>query len=269
MKNNTYIVYKHTNPYNNKVYIGITIHGNNPNARWIGGSGYQFNTEFYNDILYYGWGNIKHEILENNLDRIQAEKREKYYIALFDSTNPEKGYNKSAGGNIPSEEGRKRISEALMGIKRSEDSIQKQINTKYERYGNQKSINYPGYTRKVECIETNDIFYSISDAMRWAGSSKIQACCDGEREHAGRHPETGAQLSWEYADSNSEITIICDTEIQKRNKIQKIQCIETGEIYANASDASRNTGIATCNILRVCKGQRKSAGGKHWIFVKE
>ena len=51
MNNNNYIVYKHTNLINNKVYIGITCHGENPNCRWEGGSGYYNNDKFYSDIL--------------------------------------------------------------------------------------------------------------------------------------------------------------------------------------------------------------------------
>lgn len=38
---NNYIVYKHTNIQNNKSYIGITSHGENPNIRWRNGLGYE------------------------------------------------------------------------------------------------------------------------------------------------------------------------------------------------------------------------------------
>ena len=59
--NNTYCIYIHECP-NNKVYIGQTIYGNNPNKRWEGGIGYK-GQRFYNAIKYYGWDNIKHNIL--------------------------------------------------------------------------------------------------------------------------------------------------------------------------------------------------------------
>ena len=45
---------------------------------------------------------------------------------------------------------------------------------------------------------------------------------------------------------------------------KKVLCVETGIIYESASEASRQTGIWSVNIRRVCKGKVKSAGGYHW-----
>ena len=65
---NTYIVYKHTTP-NNKIYIGITKH--DPKYRWLNnGRGYKEQSTFFNAILKYGWINIKHEILYNDIANV-------------------------------------------------------------------------------------------------------------------------------------------------------------------------------------------------------
>src|SRR5699024_4588833 len=101
MKN--YVVYKITNKINNKIYIGVT---NNTKNRWSG-NGYQYKDKskegnrrpFWNAIKKYGWDNFKKEILIKNLTKEAAYKKEIQMIKIFDSTNKEKGYNLSPGGN--------------------------------------------------------------------------------------------------------------------------------------------------------------------------
>ena len=112
-----YTVYKHTAP-NGKVYIGIT--GQNPERRWANGEGYKKNKHFYSAIRSYKWENIKHEILETGLTKQQACKKEIELIAKYDSTNRDKGYNNSTGGEINkgyhlSPETRGKISESKKG----------------------------------------------------------------------------------------------------------------------------------------------------------
>ena len=246
---NTYIVYKHTNKINGKNYIGITKYGENPNKRWQNGRGYKDNDDFFSDIILYGWNNFTHEILEKNLSEVDALLLEKKYILLYNSI--ENGYTKGLYGHL------------------SKDSIKKQLQTKQERYGSERGIHsYTNNNKKVKCKETGDIFASISEAERWCNSCKVGECCRGNRKHAGRHPTDGYQLSWEYADPKSIITISCEQD-RTVKQILPVQCIETGVIYKNASAASRDTGIAACNILRVCRNERKSAGKLHWIFIKE
>lgn len=268
MTEKTYIVYKHTNKVNKKVYIGITKYGDNPNQRWKNGMGYVENKKFFPDIVKFGWDNFTHEILARNLDANEAIILERKYIAKFECV--EKGYNNAHSGSIPSDAGCKAISKALTGIKRDAKSIKKQMTTKADRYGSGRGEHFLGsQARKVKCNETGDIFACINEANRWSGTTKVGECCKGNRAHAGRHPVTGEQLTWTYVEDDCAVTIHCEEELSPKKTIMKIQCIETKKIYDNASDAFRDTGVATCNILRVCKGERKSAGKLHWRFIKE
>lgn len=88
-------VYMHTSP-SNKVYIGIT--SQEPKLRWGNGCNYSSNEHFDRAIKKYGWDNFKHEILFSNLSLKEAKEKEIELIAFYDSTNSEKGYNITNGG---------------------------------------------------------------------------------------------------------------------------------------------------------------------------
>ena len=92
-----YTVYKHTTP-NGKVYIGIT--SLEPEKRWNGGRGYSQNKHFFNAILKYGWDNIDHAILHSGLPQSDAQRIEAQLIKLYQSNQPQCGYNHSEGGEV-------------------------------------------------------------------------------------------------------------------------------------------------------------------------
>lgn len=93
-----YFVYKHTVP-NGKVYIGITC-CESVELRWFGGWGYSQNYAFYEDIKKYGWENIAHEILYQDLTPKDARKIEIELIRQYNSTDSQYGYNLDDGGRI-------------------------------------------------------------------------------------------------------------------------------------------------------------------------
>ena len=49
-----------------------------------------------------------------------------------------------------------------------------------------------------------------------------------------------------------------------------VRCLETGIIYPNAYEASRQSGVSRCSISCCCHGQREhTAKGLHWEFVNK
>lgn len=95
MDERIYKVYMHTSP-NGKKYVGITKQ--EVAHRWQNGNGYKSNSRFYRAILKYGWDNIKHEVLFDNLTQEEAYELEREMIALNESNNPNYGYNQTEGG---------------------------------------------------------------------------------------------------------------------------------------------------------------------------
>lgn len=101
MEARIYCVYVHENQINGKVYVGMT---SNPKFRFAGnGSSYKHSrnggtTAFGKAIEEYGWDAFSHEILWDDLTIDEARRLERFAISYYDSTNPEKGYNRHPGG---------------------------------------------------------------------------------------------------------------------------------------------------------------------------
>lgn len=92
-----YTLYVHTCLKNDKVYVGITY--KDAKSRWDDGSGYKSNYELYSDIRLYGWDEgFHHKIVRDNLTWEKAKEAEKFFIEMYESTNPERGYNHRKGG---------------------------------------------------------------------------------------------------------------------------------------------------------------------------
>ena len=92
---NKYFVYKHTTP-SGKVYIGITCQ--KLSQRWANGKGYKNQRIFANSIQKYGWDNIKHDIVCEELTKEQAEQMEIELIAKYKSQGI--SLNASIGGGL-------------------------------------------------------------------------------------------------------------------------------------------------------------------------
>lgn len=87
-----YYVYIHTCP-NGKKYVGCTTRS--LEGRWFG-RGYR-GQNFQIAIEEFGWDRITHEVFEVDTEK-EMYYLERYLIAFYNTTNPEKGYNRCPGG---------------------------------------------------------------------------------------------------------------------------------------------------------------------------
>ena len=93
MNERKYCVYEHVFP-NGKKYIGISCQ---IDKRWKNGEGYKGQPKIRNAIKRYGWDNIQHNIIFDDLSQEQANRMEKYLIGELNTI--ENGYNVAIGGN--------------------------------------------------------------------------------------------------------------------------------------------------------------------------
>lgn len=296
-----WIIYKHTNNINGKIYIGQTKQS--PIVRWQSGLGYAPHNNdkdcvFWNAIKKYGWNSFSHDIIENGIKtQEEANEREMYWIDYyrsyigFDNAN---GYNMTLGGN------------------------------------NCSHLGYDVYQINKTTLEVINEFSSTAEASRYFGSdgnaSQIRRCCDGtmysakgfywcyKRNYSSNwSPRSNQLLSPIYQiDDNFEvihrynsitecvketgfssgsIVSCCRRKQRKANNYfwcyeseyeenwkpaevtfyrnEKIYCFETNKVYKNAKEASILTGANKGHILRCCKRKENGTNGLHFCYVKD
>ena len=225
-------VYKHTSP-NGKIYIGITHQ--KPEKRWLCGYGYKSNHHFWNAISKFGWNNFDHEIIASGLTQKQAEQMEKDLVRKYNSTDKNFGYNVAEGGHVLTEASRKKI-----GDTRKERGI-KPWNT--GRHLEQKTKDKISRANKGN---RNHVVWTEEQ------KEKVRATKAGEK-----NPNYGKPMREE---TKQRLLAV--------NEIPVVQICDDGErVYSSAKEAGDKTGIANCNITRVCKGQRATAGGFAWRYA--
>ena len=291
-----YLVYKHTSP-NGKVYIGIT--SQRSKKRWQNGRGYLNNDYFSKAISKYGWKSFKHEILFDNLSKEEAERKEISLISMYKSNQRKYGYNIENGGNSigkhsietnkkigiansgkhPSEESRLKMSLAHKGKpsswKGKHHSAESREKMRIAKLGIQRGpMNEETKKKKstpVICIETGKVYYGLREAERQTGISfkLISRVCLGKRKRAGNYhwkyvSEVGETITEDTRESIFENDKKHISEETKRKLSIPIRCIETNIIYYGSREAEKQTGISHSNIIQVCKGKVKTAGGYHW-----
>ena len=100
-----------------KVYVGAT--SQSVKSRWNRGNGYRHFPELWATIQSQGWESIHKEIAGTGMDKYSASKLEQELIQQYDSTNPEKGYNRDLGGLTTDKRlsisTRRKISESIRG----------------------------------------------------------------------------------------------------------------------------------------------------------
>lgn len=224
---NIYAVYCHYFP-NGKVYVGIT--SKEPEQRWLkNGYGYKEQTIMYNAVKKYGWDNIKHVVIARNVGYESAKNIEIDLIALYNSTNRKNGYNISPGGDLISEESRKKISISRTGQHVSEESRKKMSE---QRKGKKKSEEHK---RKIGEAHRG---MKMSDDF----CKKMSEIAKNRHHDTTKDPRNMAVLQYR----------ICDGKFINR--------------YISLAEASRQTGASKSHISECAKDKRRQELGFVWLY---
>lgn len=247
----------HTSP-SNKVYIGIT--SQKPKTRWGNGRNYSSNEYFYRAIKKYGWDNFKHEILFSNLSLKEAKAKEIELIAFYDSTNPEKGYNITSGGESGNgyhhtEMAKQKIREAMkrrpspMKGKKHSEEVKRRISEKNKNMQKRKGFHLSEETKK-KISEANK---GIPKPMSESHKQKLAEARRGKR-HSEDTKKRMSEVHKQWCSKNLEkiLQLSLDGEVLRK--------------WNNQTEAFRELVIKPSTFrLHVYNG--KPLGG--FIYIKE
>ena len=255
-----YCVYRHTSP-SGKVYVGITKQA--PERRWQNGFGYSQNKLFTRAIEKYGWDSFKHEVLQKDLTKEEAEKLERELIAKHKSNDSSYGYNIMPGG-----------ANAWWFGKKLSDEHRKKATQRHIGETNP-------HAKKVICLETLTVYGTMAQAQEATGATKICDCCRGYYKH-----RTSAGLHWSYYDSDKPLRYYEDllarmveeeskqrtmSEVNKKKLIERsivaVVCVETQEVFPSIREAAKKVGASPSNICNCCRGKKKTTAGFHWQYA--
>lgn len=242
-----YKIYKYTNLINGKVYIGQTKSSLNRRSQ-KDGRNYQGCRHFYNAIQKYGWENFVPEILADNLTSDEANTLEIYYIDKYDSTNRQKGYNISFGGDnaTMSEESKRIISQKakeryvdktknpMYGKKHSSDSLQKMSNNKIGE-------NNPMYGKH------------LSE--------------EAKRKQRETYERNGSTHAYEWTDDMRKQKSIQQKELCKTYICKVVKCVEDDLIFDSVTKAALYYNVSTSTLSGHLRGNQHTCKGKHFTYV--
>lgn len=270
---NTWIVYMHTVPKDitgyeyDKYYIGITC--NSPQRRWQGkGNGYR-NQVFYRAIQKYGWDNIQHEILAENLSKDDAQSMEVMLIWLYKANDRSHGYNCTIGG------------EGASGYHLNEEQRKKFMAS------HPRGESHPGSV-KVVLLNTQQVFCSIQEASDHTHlyATQIRLSCQNKTVCSSKRDSNGNVFSFAYYDDFIQMTlddiaakIKQDTQnAHKQHLNVPIVCLNTEEVFRDYIDAcnryptASKSGILTCldpDARTKSSGRLESGERLVWVYYTD
>lgn len=233
-----YTVYKHITP-DGKVYIGATKQ--EVNRRWQNGIGYK-TQPFWKAIEQFGWNNIIHEIVADNLSEEDAHLLEQKTITDLKANNPQYGYNIQIGGNSSN-----------LGLKWSPERHEANIPQLY------KKGNVPWNKGRKATEEERK---KLSESSYWKGKKQPDemvarriAKCSATNKGRKNTIEAKQRMS----------------DARKDKKAVSVYTLENTFLYTFESirDASKKYNIQPNKISRCCRGLSKTAGGYIWKYAKE
>lgn len=248
-----YKVYAHVFP-NDKVYVGIT--SQTLEKRWRNGKGYSRTQPLMRKAINkYGWNNIRHVLLYDNLSKECAEDIEEHFIKDLKLFSTDYGYNTTMGGNanVPTEETKKLMSQKVQEKWEDDSYREKAIHS-------MKNKKRSPEARKNISKAQRERFKDEEQRRRISEAQK------GKKRTEQAKKKTSETLKKFYSVEENRIKHKEDMMIRNQCQCKPVLCIELNRKFESIKDASEWVGLCHQNLSACLQGKRKTYGGYHWKY---
>lgn len=272
---------------------------NDITRRWNGcGADYEHCTNFFYAIRKFGWDNIKHEVLIDNLSKKKAEEYEQKYIEQYNSTNPSKGYNMTTGGFKCKKTSKRKVvqydiygnivaiylnqNDASNSTNISQAIISRICLHKQRTSKDGYVFRYEGDPFNIDNCETQQLNIPVIQIDENKNIINKYLCISDAAKIFGCHPSSiksalnknHRKCCGYYWCTLDIFETFSPCEKVKNRRIYKrvLQFDMQGNYittYRSLREAGDIVGINHTQIGLVCKGERKQAGGYIWKFDDE
>lgn len=270
---NNYKVYQHIFP-NGKSYIGIT--SQKLTDRWRRGKGYSETTYVYKAIQKYGWDNIEHKVLYENLTKEQAEAKERELIQQFNTMNPEYGYNLTRGGEGKLQYDYEQIISLWesgltmvqisdvcgISVSRLNRFLDERGYSRQQNKAKQLERKVNQYDLDGHYLYTHDSLKKAAEAIGIMSNAGICQCCQEKMRQTHGY-------QWKYYGGSIEDI----APVQTRNEFMPGKQVEQygvdGKLIATYNkivEAAKAVNASTGAISAVLHGRNKTCKGYIWKF---
>jgi group I intron endonuclease len=234
---NLHYIYKITNNFNKKIYIGKT---KSPKCRW---KQHKFHSKVRNTTLYYairkyGIENFTFEIIEECAES-EINDREIYYVSLL-----RPNYNMTKGGDGGGFLNKKHGEKWKKAIKQSR-------------------------SKKVACYDLDGNLLNVYESCRDASYSVLGEDCKGVTAVARGEYKMCGGFQWKFFKEKPLQKI--DPYKRTSHKIRKVAKYDLNEnlleVYDSLTIAAEKNKSQTSKITLVCQNKRKTHKGYIWKYA--
>lgn len=275
-KDRTYTVYVHKFP-NGKVYVGASRQ--KPIIkRWRNGGGYKNQKQMYAAIKEFGWDNIDHIIIKEDLCEKDAQDLEKKLIKEFNSQNPEYGYNVKNGGQVFDEHSEEFLESLQKRMVGNTYCVGRKLSQKHiEALKNShKNIHYVRQLGVYKHSDETKKIISDKAKERWKDPEYRERCAKTRRDMSGaNNPMYGAKHS---EDAKKKMRQKATGRKVSNEVIEKLKAsFSKGVIqydlnmnyvaeFSSCKEAGLSLGGNGTNVGFCCRNPHKTYKGFYWRF---